>query len=49
MMFVFSVLPIFRDAADELIRRSDLSPADLLAKALARIEVGIKVFGTMQQ
>lgn len=32
-----SVLPIFRPAADELLQKSDLSAADLLAKALARI------------
>ncbi|MCO5594073.1 hypothetical protein L7F22_048094 [Adiantum nelumboides] len=32
-----SVLPIFRPAVDELLQNSNLSAADLLAKALARI------------
>jgi hypothetical protein len=35
----FSVLPVFKPAAEELLRNSDLSAAELLAKALARIGV----------
>lgn len=31
-----SVIPVFKDAAEELLASSELSPADLLAKALAK-------------
>lgn len=32
-----SVLPIFRQSAEELVKKGDLSPVDIIAKALAKI------------
>lgn len=35
----FSVIPIFKSAAEELLNTSGLSPVELLAKALAKTAV----------
>lgn len=36
---MYSVIPVFKAAAEELLNTSDLSPAELLAKALAKAAV----------
>ena len=41
LLYVSSVLPIFKPAAEELLQSSDLSAVELLAKALARIGVSL--------